>query len=105
MHQLQVYYTMIILLTQISHWANQYPSSHQKLCVYAIGCGVLWKLKEQRTDNCGGWGIGLVHWSVSLVEQSIVVGKERVANGKNLSTDSSYLGPTVKLLCRERNKK
>ena len=53
------------------------------------------ELKEQGSHDCGGGGLRLVHGTMGLVQQCVVVGKEGVADTEVLPTDAGNRVPAV----------
>ena len=67
--------------TNTKHRADEQDTAQHKLPVNRVSVGIGGELKEERSDNSGSWGIVVVHTTMSLVEQGVVVWEERVANG------------------------
>ena len=83
------FYNFMWQLTDAEHRTDEQSTAQHELPVNWIRVCVFRELKEEWSDDSGGWRIAAVHTAMSLVEESVVVGKERVADTKNLSTDSS----------------
>ena len=57
------------------------------------------ELEEERSDHCRSWrGRRRGYGGVDLVEEGVVEGKERVANGKDFACDSYHFWPPIELL-------
>ena len=76
--------------TQSELRTDENTTPNKKLFVNGVSVGVLGELKEEWSDHSGSWRVGAVHTAMSLVEQGVVVWKERVADTKNCPTDVGH---------------
>ena len=60
-------------LTLCQYWADHYPTTDEKLSIDGVGVDVFLKLKEQWSGDGSCRSIGAVYWTMSLVEQCVVV--------------------------------